>query len=176
MIEFIHTNRQTRYSDFSNELMVSSFPECERPPLADLGMRNPTLFHACTIMMNGTPVGLFNYWTFEDFDYIEHFAVDPKLRNNGIGVQAIQEFLKGRNRTVVLEAELPTDDLSQRRIRFYQRNGFVVNPQPYTQPAYRPLGETLEMAILSTLPLDDGLFDLVKSNLYKFVYNQKPMV
>lgn len=172
MIELVASNSQNRYNIFSQQLLQESFPLCERPSLDDLRQRDNALFHACTILNEGEAAGLFNYWEFPDFLYIEHFAIDPNLRNNGIGAQTLQQFSQKSNHTIVLEAELPTNEIAERRIQFYQRNGFIVNPQPYIQPAYRPQGETLEMSILSTKQLDDNQFEKVKTTLYRHVYKQ----
>ena len=34
-----------------------------------------------------------------------------------------------------LEVEPPEDDLTKRRVAFYERNGFVLNHYPYIQPS-----------------------------------------
>ena len=39
--------------------------------------------------------------------------------------------------TAVLEIEPPEDELTCRRLRFYERLGFRANDFPYTHPSYR---------------------------------------
>lgn len=173
MIEFVATNKNAFYAHFSEKLMEEAFPLCERPSFMDMERRDSSLFHACTILKGEEAVGLFNFWSFSDFDYIEHFAISPQLRNNGIGQVALQHFLQKSPRMTILEAELPTNELAERRLLFYQRNGFFINPHPYIQPAYRPNGETLAMNILSTQELDDDSFEKVRHHLYRFVYKAK---
>ena len=78
--------------------------------------------------------GFLAVWEFESFTYIEHFAVDPVLRNSGTGSAMLQELVRKYQKQICLEVELPEDELTRRRIGFYERNGFVFNEYPYIQP------------------------------------------
>ena len=52
------------------------------------------------ILENGNSIGMISYWTMGDFYYIEHFAIDPSLRNGGYGkrvLEMIKKQLKGPN-------------------------------------------------------------------------------
>ncbi len=57
------------------------------------------------------------------FYYIEHFAIDPSLRNGGYGkrVLEVDELKKQLKGPIVLEVEEPNDEMSTRRIHFYKR-------------------------------------------------------
>lgn len=115
--------------------------------------------------------GFLTAWDFNDFIYIEHFAIDEAARNGGIGGKALKQFLASCHAPVVLEVEIPTDDLSKRRIGFYERLGFRLDTHIYYQPPYRQGGPTLEMRLMTygDLPLSAS-FETVKTTLYKNVY------
>ena len=46
-------------------------------------------------------------------------------------------LLGGRGKTVILEIDPPVDDISIRRLHFYERLGFVANPYQYIHPSFR---------------------------------------
>lgn len=156
------------------QLLTSAFPSDEYRDLDELArfvMSNED-FNACIILQNQMPIGILNYWNGPSFCYIEHFAIDQKARNQGVGGCCLQRFLQESKHAVVLEAELPTDELSARRIGFYKRNGFDVRPEPYVQPSYKAGASTLPMHILASGSID---FNIVKDWLYKTVYHTNTM-
>ena len=59
--------------------------------------------------------------------YGEHFAVDPDERGGGYGGKALRLLCEELQTPVVLEVELPFDEMSRRRIGFYQRSGFTLS-------------------------------------------------
>ena len=63
-------------------------------------------------------VGFITGWLFDGYTYVEHFAIDPAARNGGIGAEAMKQFLVFCGTSVVLEVEMPTDEMSKRRISF----------------------------------------------------------
>lgn len=83
-------------------------------------------FYNNIIFDNETPVGFITYWDFNDFYYVEHFAIDPTLRNGGYGKKTLDYLCKELDRPIVLEVEMPVEEMAKRRINFYQRQGFVL--------------------------------------------------
>ena len=82
---------QSDHTHFAKDLFESAFPDEERPPFGELKHRNTALFHFM-VATNQTddgddPVGILTYWTFDEFVYIEHFAIAEELRNQGLGKQ-----------------------------------------------------------------------------------------
>ena len=72
----------------------------------------------------------------------------------------------------MLEVEPPTEHISIRRIRFYERNGFVISSLPYLQPPYTPQLQPLELKLMSTdATFLSENFDHIVSTLYNYVYN-----
>lgn len=164
--------RQANESDFPRlySLLEESFPPDEyRPYEEQAALLKDGRYRLYT---NLERTVLLSLWHFPDFTFIEHFAVSPHLRNQGLGRQILSEVLTSRSGPVILEAELPDTELAQRRLRFYQRNGFFVNPFPYLQPAYAPGRNSVPMQILSTEPLTRKAFEDAKRTLYSQVYKE----
>ena len=164
---------------FVEKLLHSAFPSDERRD--DEQQRAYTdrndKFHCLLIRDLNTPVGLITYWDFEDFVYVEHFAIHEDLRNGGLGGQAMKTFLQEMNRPVVLEVEMPLikGDITHRRIAFYRRQGFSLRRLPYKQPPYREGDKWLPMKLMSTGPAKKWLpmTELVRDTIYQEVYNIK---
>ncbi len=151
----------------------NSFPEAERREfslvreLVDIEQR----FSVFTLMRDDEYVGFITAWSFSGFTYIEHFAVDPLARNGGVGGQAMRAFMASCGNPIVLEVEMPTDEMSVRRICFYERLGFTLDDHIYFQPPYRAGEQSLEMRLMSYGCLDlKQSFEEVRRNLYLYVY------
>ena len=153
------------------ELIKDSFPPDEyRPYEAQRLLLNDPRY---TLWTNADRTALISVWQFPDFAFIEHFAVSPKCRGQGLGTKILAEILSSLSCPVCLEAELPETNLARRRLDFYRRNGFSVNPFPYLQPAYAPDRNPVPMTILSTAPLSQDQFEYLRSMLYQEVYHSE---
>lgn len=171
-LEKIHTT-DGRYA-FVESLLASAFPEVERRDTAAQRYftdNNPNF--CCYLVKAETEcVGFITVWDFVRFCYIEHFAIDGRCRNSGYGREAISTLMSMVGRPFVLEVELPEDEMSRRRIGFYQRQGFHLwDTCSYLQPPYRKGGETLPMYLMASATLNpETCFSLIKSRLYSDVY------
>ena len=115
--------------------------------------------------------GFIAVWEFPEFLYIEHFAVNPDCRNQGTGAHILHEITKLYDKTACLEVEPPKDDLTKRRIGFYERNGFFLNEYPYVQPPISKGKNPVPLMIMSSgKMLSEAEFKDVKNTLYKEVY------
>lgn len=164
---------------FMERLMVQSFPPEEYRPLEQLRLYTDTkpAFHNNIVLdSDDTPVGFFTYWDFGTFCYGEHFAIDPARRNGGYGARVIERLCADlAPRPLVLEVEMPDNDLARRRIGFYQRQGFRLWDKPYRQPPYKPGDSFLPMLLMAYGALDaDRAYDEVKQRIYREVYGTCP--
>lgn len=152
---------------------LSSFPPCERRDfviLKELLLTQPR-FAIQALLRDGKYVGFITFWDMEDFCYIEHFAIEESARNGGIGREVLRQFLKQCDMPVVLEVEKPQDEMSKRRIKFYENLGFVLDLHPYQQPPYRQGGNWVDMYLMAYGPIDlSKQYEKVKENLYQYVY------
>ncbi len=170
MITFT-TLAESDHSHFAQKLFEEAFPEQERPPFSSLRQRDAGKFHFLVAENGDQPVGILSYWNFQDLIYIEHFAIAPELRNQGIGKATFLYFLSQQTNQVVLEVETPHSEESEHRIEFYASMGLFRNPQPYTQPPYRQGGQEVDMIIMSKYELDDDEFSEIRNILYSEVYH-----
>lgn len=174
----IHTSHEGY--DFVEELMNSAFPLEER---RDNEAQRETTDHNPLFTVNlvtdenedgsTIKVGLITSWEFEDFHYLEHFATVPQVRNMGYGKKILSTLLKQIPGLVVLEVEEPEDELTKRRVAFYERSGFKICPKDYIQPAYRPDGMSIPLKIMyegkDSLDAD---FEHVRDTIYREVYHK----
>ncbi len=107
----------------------------------------------------------------EDFVYIEHFAICPEKRNGGFGGYILEEFIKWCGKNVVLEVELPEDDLKKRRIGFYERHGFLMNDYPYLQPPMRKGQDFLPLRLMTNPHrINEEMYTKYRKLIYENVY------
>lgn len=115
--------------------------------------------------------GIIALWEFDEFMYIEHFAVNPNMRNGGIGKNMLSEIKDIFGKKICLEVEPPESDITKRRIGFYERNGFFLNNYEYYQP---PMGKGKKSIPLLVMTTDGEIsreeFVYVRNALYKVVY------
>jgi len=115
-------------------------------------------------------------WEFPELRFIEHLAVDPSVRGGGVGNKLVRKCLEEQLgeqsvKPTILEVELPKDELSARRISFYERLGFRLNEYSYVQPPLREGGKPLPLKIMSyPRLLTEQEFLACKDILYSKVY------
>lgn len=115
-------------------------------------------------------------WEFPALRFIEHLAVDPSVRGGGVGNKLVRKYLEEQSgeqpvKPTILEVELPEDELSARRISFYERLGFCLNEYSYVQPPLREGLEPLPLRIMSyPRQLAEQEFLACKAILYSKVY------
>lgn len=120
---------------------------------------------------NGALQGVMAMWDFKDFLYLEHFAINPVYRNGGFGGKKLNEMIAWAAKPIVLEVEVPTDEITKRRVGFYKRHGFFFNEYPYFQPPMR-VGQGLLPLRLMTMPekISEDVYKRYKELIHKVVY------
>lgn len=128
-----------------------AFPENEqwRETNYDRAFDDPS-FEADAVMLGDAVAGLLFHWQFGEFCYIEHFAIAAELRGRQIGSQVLTAFFERFGGQVILEIDPPEDAVSVRRLHFYERLGFVANPEyRYIHPSYRRPFQRYPLVLLS---------------------------
>lgn len=151
---------------------IDSFPPGERRDFSLVrDLVGSDTFKAHVLLREGRYVGFITSWQWEDFAYIEHFAVDESARNGGIGREALRLFLENLDVPVVLEVELPADEMSKRRIGFYRRAGFTLDDHAYRQPPYRYGEDWIDMRLMFYGNIDPKReYETVKRRIHRQVY------
>lgn len=131
------------------DLYVDSFPPKERRNTCDLTrMLNNREMYFSGILVDEVVVGFVVFWKFNGFLYIEHLAIYPCHRKKGIGRVVLKQLQKEGN-PILLEVEIPFDDVSNQRVIFYQGSGFKSLPVYYNQPPYRKGESPVPMFLFS---------------------------
>ena len=159
--------------DLVYEIMEKSFPSDEIRPFDE----QKELFDEARYSVyaeyetDAYIAGFIATWEFDDFVFIEHFAVSPEKRNGGIGAKILNEFTHMTDKRVCLEVEPPDDEMQKRRISFYERNGFYLNEYEYFQP---PISAGKNIVPLMIMTCGGGVskneFENIRNVLYKEVY------
>lgn len=119
----------------------------------------------------GEIIGILSAWEFEDLRFIEHLAVNESFRGGGIGGKILEEYLKMDDRQVILEVELPDNDMAKRRIGFYERHGFGLNTFQYEQLPLNKGDQPLPLYLMTyPVTLSEEEFEKKKEFLYDSVY------
>ncbi len=181
MLTFTRINTQHPHYSFVEELLHLSFPVEERRD--DEGQRRNTdendRFYCYLLTDKGEDkdsaeelIGLITVWKLDGFYYAEHLATSPTVRNRGYG-RRIMEELKAllSDAPIILEVERPEDEMSRRRIGFYQRCGFKLCEQDYYQPPYRAGGKRLPLYLMfAGVDEIDSRYPQVRNEIYRNVY------
>ena len=78
------------------------------------------------------------------------------------------------NKPIILEVEVPLDEMSKRRIGFYERLGFILrNDIFYFQPPYEEGMNGLELKLMHTGNLEKSLLEKYSEEIKKVVYGIK---
>ena len=183
MLQWERLDTKHRLYPFAEDLLHTAFPADERRD--DAQQREYTdrkaEFAAYALTDGDEPIGILTCWHFcggksENFVYVEHLAVAPSKRNGGYGAEILRSLKERHKGIIVLEVELPQDEMSRRRIAFYERNGFELCRLPYLQPPYRPENTPLPMHLMfygtaSPAPL----FNTIRDTIHRHVYGVIPL-
>lgn len=157
------------------ELFMKAFPLAELRPyelMKDLFEREEFVIYL--YQKDEQIKGALIVWEFNDFIYLENFAVDETLRGQGIGSYFLEEVKKiYSHQLIVLEVEEPVDTITKRRVAFYERNQFHLNPYHFIQPALRENAPQVELMLMSyPQSIDMYAFDHIKKYIFRIVYQQ----
>ena len=158
------------------EIMDASFPDSEmRTYLGQKGLLKNDRYKVFTKKNeNNEIVAFISVWNLPSCTFLEHFAVSEQLRGNGIGSKFFSEVIEQCEGIIFLEVEPPVDTITKKRIKFYERFGFILNDFYYTQPPLRQEFGHMELKVMSyPRAFSEDEFSKYKDEIYKYVYNAK---
>lgn len=167
--------RETDFEQFY-DLMKASFPKDEyRPYEGQRALLTEDAYQIYARYGEDDVLEAFvALWDFDQYAYVEHFAVNPLCRNGGLGSRILKELAGSFPKPIFLEVEPPEDEMAIRRIGFYERNGYHLNRYPYTQPAMAPGRKPIPLCIMtSQKPVTEEEFDTIKQLVYQKVFKIK---
>lgn len=119
-------------------------------------------------------LGAMIVWELKSCIYLENFAVDSQMRGKGLGSQFLKEFCYlYKDNFLFLEVEEPHDEISKRRIQFYEKWKFVLNPYHYLQPTFRGQDQPVSLTMM-TYPhiMSEEQYKKVKKEIFEVVYQK----
>ncbi len=166
--------KQINIADFDKvfEIMEQSFPTDERRPKD----KQKNLFEnpLYKVYSAGNVKAFMAVWEFDSFVFLEHFAVSPEYRNEGLGGKMLAALRDKYNKKICLEVEPPESKVAAGRIHFYERNGFYLNEYPYIQPPISKGKKEVPLMIMTSgAGIEKCEFEEIKYTLYKEVYKIK---
>ncbi len=160
--------------DEAYRLMELSFPEEERRTYREQKelLTNPRYrIYVPEESQSGRLQAFAAVWEFDTFAFIEHLAVDPAYRNQGIGAKLLNALVKSMGKPVCLEVEPPDSEIASRRISFYKRNHFFFNAYHYIQPSISAGRKAIPLFLMtSERSVTKPEFEAIRDILYKYVY------
>ena len=158
--------------DAAYKIMEESFPKSELRPydkMKDLFMNEELILYG--LHREGKICAAIIAWEFEEFIFLENFAVDGKIRGRGIGSKFLKDIKKEFSKDIILEVEDPFDEMSKKRIQFYKRNGFILTEFGYMQP---PLNDEVNDIPLRLMcypnAIDEKTFSNLKTMIFETVF------
>lgn len=154
-------------------LMQEAFPPEEyRPKDKQYAILDDSNYSAYILMDNNEVNALIATWKLNGFYFAEHLAVHSKLRNKGIGSKFVKDYLNIIHTPLILEVENLTDSISQRRIGFYERLGFVLTDICYDQPNFQESGKRIPLRIMYHKNGQEFDISNVKQEIFEKVYKK----
>lgn len=131
------------------ELYEVSFPTAEKRKIEDhIRAFEDPLFFPISVWESDELIGIVFYWEWEKYRYLEYLAVNTQLRGQSLGSQLLK-YLSSEGHTIILEIDPLIDEISVRRLQFYERAGYTLTPYRYMHLPYRLETEIQELLILS---------------------------
>ena len=172
-IRIIHTDKWEEIYP-AQTIYESSFPLEEKVAFSSLTtheISSQCKIELYAILNNEETIGMVSLVIFPSFTLLFYLAIMPSEQGKGIGEQVLSIIKNQFPTPIILEVEYATERLSERRIKFYTRNGFKLNTYPYTQPALHPTTLPLDMHIMSYPNiLVEKQFAEIQAALYMHVY------
>lgn len=155
------------------KLMEKSFPKNEYRAKESQKklLKNPMYKLDVKTDESGKTIAFIASWDFPKFIFIEHLAVDPSCRGKGMGSKIMKDFINNSKKPIVLEIEIPNDEISIKRKNFYEKLGFKLNNHEYYQLPLRKGDKPMKLNLMSyPEEIPDENFEIIENIIQSFVY------
>ena len=146
---FYIKNTNDKYFKESWNLYLDSFPKDERRTLGEQEeILNDDNFAMTCYVEDKVLISIVFFWKISSYTFLEHFAVNSQLRGQSFGSRILQKFIN-ENKNIVLEIEPIVDEITKKRLSFYERFGFVLNSHEHFQIPFRKGAKELKLLLMS---------------------------
>ena len=172
-LEFL---QYSEHKDYARGLYMSSFPEDERRDFDInfelIATKAFDFFVIIDSLPEPKPIGIISIWYFEDYIYIEHFAIDENERFKGKGKEIIKTLIDSVKMPIIIEVEPPIDEMTKKRVEFYEGLDFELLDYFYLQPPYSKDKNPIELKLMiyDKKLLDNKPLEEIITEIYEFVY------
>lgn len=161
--------------DSMYEIMKDAFDHSERRTYEkQKELFRDEKYHVIGYTEDGKVNAFLAWWEFDEFIFIEHFAVRKELRGKGLGTSLFKKITDDFLKYIILEVKHPSDEEGKDQINFYKKLGMMLNPFEYVQPAVNSNTPELDLMLMSYgKRLSSSAFNYIKETLYKEIYHKK---
>ncbi len=155
------------HQDFKTafELYEESFPIFERRILSDQIRALTDNSYHFDLVYDNELLGIALYWEQDDYIYLEHIAINKKNQGKNYGTKTIELLQEKYKKIIILEIDLPIDEVSHKRKVFYERLNFIALEFKHLQPPYRFGDERHELLLMSSRLIDITFYEKFASYL-----------
>ncbi len=131
------------------KIYQSNFPSGEQRLLMDQKRALvDDRYHCMAILDHDEVVGIVFYWVLPSVLFVEYLAIGEAFKGRGIG-SAVLSMLKQQPGRLILEIDPPIDETSIRRMNFYKRDGWVLNPYLHMNLPLRVGDEEVPLRVMT---------------------------
>ena len=142
-------SKEHKHYEEAMAIYEASFPPFEKRSEEDqlAAMEDPN-FYATVVKDEDKVVGILFYWLFDNTAYIEHLAIAERLRGQNYGTKILDTFCPTQEK-VLLEIDPPVDDVSIKRLGFYEGRKFRMQPFKHIHPPFKKACGDYELKVMS---------------------------
>lgn len=142
-------NENNKYFKKAWKIYQEAFPPEEKRTLKEqIKLFDKRSFKMLCYVEDEVVLAILFYWQIDSYTYLEHFAVNTILRGRSYGSKILEEFISN-NQNIILEIEPIIDEITQKRLAFYERFDFKVNNHTHFQVPFRKNAQELQLIFLS---------------------------
>ncbi len=123
----LQLEKSEKYLNDIKILYEAAFPDDERADFKFLLNGRYPNYELFAITKENVFLGFIFVTKFKNIAYVVYFAIKKEFRNCGYGSLALSLLKeKFKDCAIMLSIEKPASEIQKRRLRFYQKNNFVV--------------------------------------------------
>jgi len=147
----------------------ASFPEDERRGEAQFwDLFDNEYAQIVSIVKEEKNIGYLILWELSEFVFVEHFEIFSQFRGQNFGSEVLAHLIQKHGELILETEPLELNTIAERRVKFYERNGFSILKKDYIQPSYGDGKNALNLFLMGTFSPED----LEKSiaEIYEIIY------